>query len=333
MDETEFLDESNNINSSQVDDASEVGIAELRAGFVAIVGQPNVGKSTLMNQILGVKLAITSSKPQTTRNRILGVRTFSGRGQLAFIDTPGIHASSKRLNRALVRQAVDSLDEVDAVVHIVDARWCISSMDKEGHPFPGDEEMVLDILSKASAPTILVLNKIDLVSDKFKLLPVIEALQERTEYTEVIPVSALDGENTEALVELLLTRLPDGGLLFPEDMLTDQAERFIAAEYVREQVMLQTKKEIPYSVAVEVEKFEDVPRRNLLQISAVIHVERDSQKGIIIGAKGARIKQIGQAARTQLEQFFGKKVFLETFVRVQQGWSEDGRSLQRFGYE
>ena len=305
-----------------------------KSGFVAIVGQPNVGKSTLMNQILGVKLAIATSKPQTTRNRILGVKTFPGRGQIAFLDTPGIHASSKRLNRVIVRAALQSLNEVDLVCHLVDVAHCASALKRHGSALAGDEAMVLKALGELEGtPCFLILNKIDRLKDKSALLPIIEQLVAERAYEQVLPVSALTGEGVETLTESLLEALPESEPMFPEEMLTDQAERFIAAELVREQIMLTTSKEIPYSVAVEIERFEDAPRRDVIEISAVIHVERDSQKGIVIGAQGARIKAIGTRSREQMELFFGKKVFLETFVRVQQGWSEDGRALHRFGYD
>ncbi len=307
---------------------------ETRSGFVAIVGQPNVGKSTLMNHILGVKLAIATNKPQTTRNRILGVKNYPGKGQIAFLDTPGIHSSKKRLNQALVRIAVDSLQEVDLVCHLVDVAHCASAFQKEGDALAGDEAMVLEALQGLeNVPCILVLNKIDLLKDKSVLLPIIEQLTQKQAYAHVLPVSALQGDQVDSLVDVIFGELPADFPMFPQDMITDQAERFIASEFVREQVMVLTKKEIPYSVAVEIERFEDVPRKDLIEVSAVIHVERDSQKGIIIGSKGSRLKQIGVRARAQMEQFFGKKVYLETFVRVQQGWSEDPRSLHRFGYE
>lgn len=312
---------------------SEMAHDGMRCGFVAIVGQPNVGKSTLMNGILGVKLAIATHKPQTTRNRILGVKHYPERGQVAFLDTPGIHTSKKRLNQAIVRIATDTLEEVDLVCHLVDAPWCVAAFERDGDPIVGDERVVLGLLEQVDVPRVLVLNKIDLVEDKYSLLPVIDALVNAGRYDEVVPVSALTGENVDNLVDVLIEGLPESPPLFPEDMITDQAERFIAAEFVREQVMLQTRKEIPYSVAVEVERFEDVPRKNLIRVSAVIHVERATQKGIIIGKGGERIKAIGAAAREQMQQLFGKKVFLETFVRVEKGWSEEPRSLQRFGYE
>ncbi|TXD39402.1 GTPase Era [Lujinxingia vulgaris] len=307
---------------------------ELPAGFVALVGQPNVGKSTLMNAVLGVKVAIATSKPQTTRNRILGVQTLSGKGQLCFVDTPGIHQGPKRLNRVMNEVALQSLREVDVVCHMVDAAALAGWQRRTGQQgLPPEERYVIERLSQAEVPALLVLNKIDQIKDKNLLLPMIDALTERTDYAAVVPLSALTGEQLDAFVETVLAQLPHQGLLFPEDMLTDQAERFLAAEFVREQVMLQTRKEIPYSVAVEVEHFNEDEARDLLEISAVIHVERDSQKGIIIGQGGQRIKAIGQAARAELERFFGRQVFLETFVRVEPQWSEKSRHLHRFGYE
>lgn len=307
---------------------------ELPAGFVALVGQPNVGKSTLMNKVLGVKVAIATSKPQTTRNRILGVQTLSGKGQLCFVDTPGIHQGPKRLNRVMNEVALQSLREVDVVCHMVDVAAIHGWQTRSGHKgLPPEERYVIERLAQAEVPSILVLNKIDQIKEKNLLLPMIEELTERTEYAAVVPLSAKTGEQLDAFVETLLEHLPRQGMLFPEDMLTDQAERFMAGEFVREQIMLQTRKEIPYSVAVEVEHFREDEERDLLEISAVIHVERDSQKGIIIGNGGQRIKAIGQGARAELERFFGRQVLLETFVRVEPQWSEKSRHLHRFGYE
>ena len=326
------------------DDSNEQAVVEddasfgnpLHTGFVAIVGQPNVGKSTLMNTILGTRLAIATHRPQTTRNRILGVKTFEGRGQIAFLDTPGIHRSKKRLNQAIVQAAIDTLDEVDIYLHMVDAPHCLSHYRRNPEePIGASEQHVWDKISDSGLPGILVINKMDRISDKFELLPVIEALSARKEYVAVVPVSAQSGENIDTLIDVILAHLPESeyGMLFPDDMLTDQAERFIAAEYIREQIMLKTNQEVPYSIAVEIDKFADIPRKNLIEISAVIHVERKSQKHIIIGSKGSRIKSIGQDSRKNMEKFFGKKVFLETFVRVQSNWSEDPNALKRFGYE
>lgn len=307
----------------------------LPSGFVALVGQPNVGKSTLMNAILGVKVAITTSKPQTTRNRILGVQTFPEKGQICFVDTPGIHKSDRRLNRALTDTALRSLDEVDLVCHIIDAADLVKwKKNKLGEAvLPPEEKFVMDRLVGREVDAVLVVNKIDLVDNKLDLLPLIETLTEEADYPDVVPVSAKTGENLDRLVEVLLGHLPDQGMLFPEEMLTDKAERFIAAEFVREQVMEQTQREVPYSVAVEVETFRDNQDKDLLEITAVIHVEQEGQKGIIIGKGGKRIKSIGIEARKAMESFFGKQVFLETFVRVEQGWSENPRFLTRFDYE
>lgn len=305
-----------------------------RAGFVALVGQPNVGKSTLMNKVMGVKIAIATSKPQTTRNRILGVRTLDDKGQLCFVDTPGMHESSKRLNKSIVRTAVESTRDVDVICHVIDAAAMLGAERRgEGARMWRQEEFVIDRLKAADATTVVVLNKIDIVKPKERLLPLLEKVLERTGAAEIVPCSAETGENVDRLIEVLLEYLPTQPAIFPSDMLTDKAERFIAAEFVREEIMKQTRKEIPYSAAVEVERFQDSEDGRVLEISAVIHVERSSQKGIVIGQGGERIREIGTEARAQLEQFFGRKVFLETFVRVQSDWSEDPDALHRFGYE
>lgn len=301
---------------------------------MALVGQPNVGKSTLMNKVMGVKIAIATSKPQTTRNRILGVRTLDDKGQLCFVDTPGMHESSKRLNKSIVRTAVESTRDVDVICHVIDAAAMLGAERRgEGARMWRQEEFVIDRLKAADATTVVVLNKIDIVKPKERLLPLLEKVLERTGAAEIVPCSAETGENVDRLIEVLLEYLPTQPAIFPSDMLTDKAERFIAAEFVREEIMKQTRKEIPYSAAVEVERFQDSEDGRVLEISAVIHVERSSQKGIVIGQGGERIREIGTEARAQLEQFFGRKVFLETFVRVQSDWSEDPDALHRFGYE
>lgn len=306
----------------------------LPSGFVALVGQPNVGKSTLMNAILEIKVAIITSKPQTTRNRILGVQTYPEKGQICFVDTPGIHRSNRRLNRAMTDKALRSAQEVDLVCHIVDAPRIVGWQKKGGDArLPPEEEFVMERLVERDIDAVLVLNKIDLVDEKLELLPLIEMLTEANDYRDVVPVSALTGENQDKLVDVILEHLPEQGMLFPEEMLTDKAERFIAAEFVREQAMDQTRREVPYSVAVEVERFRDDEQRDVLEITAVLHVERESQKGILIGKGGRRIKEIGEQARGELEKFFGKKVYLETLVRVEPGWSENPRFLRRFDYE
>lgn len=301
-----------------------------RAGMVTLIGLPNVGKSTLMNHVLGVKVAITTSKPQTTRNRILGVRTWPERGQICFVDTPGVHESDKKLNRAMVRAALDSLEDVDAVCHIIDAAAILAIEDRGGDPWR-EEALVGERVAEIDVPIVAVVNKIDRIHPKQKLLPLIAKLDEKETYADIVPVSALTGDNVDRLVDVLLGHLPEGDAIFPEDMLTDRAENFIAAEFVREALMEQTRREIPYAVAVEIERF--VERDELLELSAVIHVERSSQKGIVIGDGGARIKAVGIAAREQMEKFFGKQVHLETFVRVESEWSDNPRALNRFGYD
>lgn len=318
------------------DEIDELMVEEggLPAGYVALVGRPNVGKSTLMNRVLGVKLAITTSKPQTTRNRILGVRTFPEKGQICFVDTPGMHVSQKRLNSRMQRQAEESLKEVDLVCHVVDAAAFAGAAKRgEEEEMWEAEQFVFDRLQETDSAKLLVLNKVDVVKPKQLLLPMLERFGEEGDYLDMVPLSAKTGDNVDPFVDAVLEHLPKIGLLFPEDMLTDKAERFIAAEFVREALMEQTRKEIPYSVAVEVERFQEAEEGDHLEISVVIHVERSSQKGIVIGHGGERIKNIGIQSRKELERFFGRKVFLETFVRVEDEWSENPRALNRFGYE
>jgi GTP-binding protein Era len=305
----------------------------MKAGFVAIVGQPNVGKSTLMNQILGVKLSITTPRPQTTRNRILGVHT-NAVGQIAFLDTPGLHDGKKRLNRAIHKIALESMAEVDVICHLMDAEACMAAARHDAQrPWQEYEETIWGYLEAAQLPVVLVLNKVDEIKRKQDLLPILDAISKRFDYRQVVPLSALTGDNVEQLVSALLQELPAGDPIFPADELTDQPERFIAAEFIREQLMLETEREVPYSAAVEIETFHHDTRADILKISALIHVERDSQKVIVLGKGGSRIKAIAKAARERMEQFFGQRVFLETFVRVQPKWSEDVHALKRFGYE
>lgn len=304
------------------------------SGFVALAGKPNAGKSTIMNRILGVKLSITTEKPQTTRNRILGVRTFPEKGQIGFVDTPGIHRAKKKLNRAMVKTAVDALRGVDLICHVTDAAQFIDSRAwQQKGEVPKQDAYVLDQYEDLDVPVVLVLNKVDKVSPKEELLPVIDYFSEMGDgerFLEVVPTSATKGDNMEALRDVLLKHLPEGRALFPEDMLTDRAERFVAAEYIREAIMRQTYEEVPYGVAVEIESFAE--EGDLLKISSVIHVEQKGQKGIIIGKGGEKLKQIGQESREQLEEFFGRKVFLETHVKIARDWSENDYQLHRFGY-
>ena len=300
------------------------------SGFVALAGKPNVGKSTIMNEIMGVKLSITTNKPQTTRNRILGVRTFPEKGQIGFVDTPGIHRTHRQMNREMVRTAVESLRGVDVVCHVLDVAQFIDHGGADRKKVPKDEQYVLDQYDELDTPIVLVLNKDDKVSPKEKLLPVIELFHETDTFADVIPTSALDGENIEALTDILLDQLPEGPPLFPEDMLTDRAERFFAAEFIREELMRRTREEVPYGIAVEIDTFAEKKGGDLLEISAVIHVEQKGQKGIVIGKGGEMLKEVGIGAREQLEEFFGRQVHLETFVRVEENWSEDEEQLRKF---
>src|SRR5690554_75127 len=304
------------------------------AGFVALIGQPNVGKSTLMNRILGVDLAIITAKPQTTRNRILGVRSFPEKGQIAFVDTPGIHRSKKQLNKRMVATALAAITEVDLICHVIDADAYIKQMARLGKDeIPASEAFIFRKLAEVEQPVFLILNKVDKLDVKEQLLPLILDLSARFDFAEILPVSAQKGDNIRRLVEVILEHLPESDPLFPEDMLTDQAERFIAAEFIREQVLEQTHEEVPYSVAVEIERFVDNRDKNMIEVSAIIHVERTSQKGIVIGKGGARLQSIGTKSRKRMQAFFGKKIYLETFVRVESEWSEDPEALGRFGYE
>ena len=295
-------------------------ISHFRSGFVAIIGRPNVGKSTLLNRLVGQKLAITSSKPQTTRNRILGILTGDDY-QALFVDTPGIHAAKSPLNRFMVEQARSACLDVDLILWLVEA-------DR-----PADmESLVPGLLQKSRAPVVLVINKLDLVARE-RLLPLIDAYQRIFSFAAIIPLSALTGEGAETLLDEVLTHLPEGPLYFPADQVTDVPERFIVAEMIREQILNRTRDEVPYGVAVLVESFQEEQTQNLVVIEAVINVERDSHKGIIIGRGGQMLKQIGQAARHQIERMLGVKVHLQLFVRVQKNWTASGRLLREFGYE
>lgn len=293
--------------------------ADFRSGFVAILGRPNVGKSTLLNQLLGEKIAIVSPRPQTTRNRIMGIKTVP-RGQILLLDTPGIHRARSLLNRRMVDVAKRSLGDVEAVVWVVDARGGIR----------GDDEDIAGILAGSRHPAVIALNKIDAVS-KGRLLPVMARLAELLPEREIVPISARTGENVPLLVEGILDRLPAGPRYFPEDELTDQTERFIAAEMVREKVFLRTRQEIPYGTAVSVQRFEEKNDGALVVIAATIHTERESHKPILIGKRGAALKEIGSAAREDLERLLGCRVYLELAVKATPGWSRDPRSLAAFG--
>ncbi|MBW1845614.1 MAG: GTPase Era [Deltaproteobacteria bacterium] len=294
--------------------------SDYRSGFVAIAGAPNVGKSTLLNRVLGEKITITSKKPQTTRNRILGVVSQPS-FQLVFIDTPGIHTSKKPLNIRIVDAALSALGDVDIILIVIDV----------AHLEPESEEIILKKLKSQEKPVVLALNKIDLIK-KNELLAIIEKWSTLYPFKAILPVSAKDGTQIEELMEVMAGLLPVGPPLFPEDYLTDMSERFLAAELIREKVFRLTGQEIPYSTAVVVDAFSTEKKGNLVKIQATIHVEQDSQKGIIIGKRGSKLKAIGEQARKEIEQLVGKKVFLELFVRVQKNWSKDAKAMERLGY-
>lgn len=292
-----------------------------RSGFISIIGRPNVGKSTLLNEILKEKIAIISKKPQTTRNRILGIRN-TEQSQMIFIDTPGIHKPKYRLNEIMVKTAVDTLKEVDVVAFLVEA----------GDGAGGGDRYIIDtFLNDIEVPVVLIINKIDLVK-KENLLPLIGEYNHIHKFAEIIPVSALKGDNVEHLLDVLEGYLPEGPKYYPDDIYTDQPERFIAAEIVREKIINRTKEEIPYSVAVAIEEFKERENGNIY-ISALIYVERDSQKGIIIGRAGRMLKDIGTEAREGIEKLLGTKVFLELRVKVKKDWRSDNRVLKELGYE
>ncbi len=290
-----------------------------RCGYVAIVGRPNVGKSTLLNHILGQKLAITSRKPQTTRHTLLGIKT-EGDVQAVYVDTPGIHKENqKALNRYMNKTASAALKDVDVVIFVVDRmRWT------------EEDAFVLERVRHVKCPVIVAVNKTDRMEDKAELLPQLKWLSEQLPEAEVIPISAQNGVNLDSLEKLVADRLPEGDHFFPEDQLTDRSSRFLAAELVREKIMRQLGAELPYQVTVEIEEFKQ--QGNVLHIHALILVERDGQKKILIGNAGERIKRIGQDARKDMETLFDSKVMLNLWVKVKSGWSDDERALRSLGY-
>jgi GTPase len=294
-----------------------------KSGFIAIIGRPNVGKSTLLNAIIGERIAITTHKPQTTRNRIMGIRNLGAPqpGQLIFLDTPGIHRASTPLNRAMVDTATGTFGSVDLVLLLAEAGAA---------PHP-DDRFIIDSLRDAHLPVFLVINKIDL-GEKRLLLPLIDTFRDLHPFQEIIPLSALKGYGIDGLIGAIWKLLPEGPQYFPEEMMTDRSERFIAAEIIREKITIRTHQEIPYATAVVVDAFKEDEAKNMIRIAATIHVAKDSQKGIIIGKKGAMLKEIGTRARQEMEKFFAAKVFLELFVRVAKDWTNDPRMLQEFGY-
>lgn len=293
---------------------------DFKSGFVAIVGAPNVGKSTLLNRMLGQKISITSKKPQTTRNRILGVLD-RPRAQFVFLDTPGVHRASKPLNVRIVDVALSALADVDLILVMADVTA----------PNTDAEQYMVKKLKARKTPAILALNKIDRVP-KERLLEQMDAWSRQFSFKEIVPISALHGQQVENLVAAMEAVLPGGPPMYPPGSLTDMPERFIAAEMIREKAFRMTGEEIPYSVAVTVDEFKEEKEGKLIRVLATIHVERESQKGMVIGKGGHKLKEIGQSARKEIERMVGTKVFLKLFVRVQKNWSKDTKALRRFGY-
>lgn len=291
-----------------------------KSGYVAIIGRPNVGKSTLINRVLGQKLCITSRRPQTTRHRILGIKTTDD-SQLIYVDTPGLHIDDKRaMNKYMNRAAASSIDHVDVILFVVD-----------GMNWTDEDEQVLERLkANAQAPVILVINKMDKLADKEVMLPHIEKLAAQYNYSNVLPISARKGVNLDQLEAEIKKLMPEGELIFPEDQLTDRSSRFLAAELVREKLFRHLGQELPYSITVEIEQFDD--EKNLYRIGAVVYVERSGQKAIVIGKGGELLKSVGKDARLEMESLFGKKVFLRLWVKVREGWGDNERMLKNLGY-
>jgi GTPase len=291
-----------------------------RSGFVALIGRPNVGKSTLMNQLVGQKVAIMSDKPQTTRNQIRGIYT-NEKGQVIFLDTPGIHKPRSQLGEWLVRIAKDALSEVDLILFLIEAAAGLGA----------GERMIIENIKQVQTPVFLVLNKIDQVHPE-QLLPRIDQYRQLYDFTETVPISALQGNNTSTLMELILKQLPVGPQYYPPEQVTDHPEHFIAGELIREKVLELTREEIPHSVAVVVEEMNMRPEQALLDIRATIYTERDSQKGILIGKKGSLLKEVGRRARMEMEHLLGTKIFLELWVKVKKDWRDEKKMLRRLGY-
>lgn len=291
-----------------------------KSGFAALIGAPNAGKSTLLNSILGEKLAIVSPKPQTTRNRILGV--YHGDNfQIAFMDTPGIHKTKTVLHKSMVTSAVETISEVDLLIFVIDVTY----------PYDEEIDKILRQQNKRQIPVVLVINKVDRTTPE-KILPVIKHYSESHSLKSIVPVSALKGDGVGILIDELKKYLSPGPEYFPKDMTTDQPDSFLASEIIREKIFLNTKREVPYSSAVTVTSMKENPDKKLLSIHAKIHVETDSQKGIIIGKGGGMIKKIGEAARIELEKVFGIHIFLELQAKVDKNWSRDTKSLKKLGY-
>jgi GTP-binding protein Era len=294
--------------------------APRRCGYVAIVGRPNVGKSTLLNHILGQKISITSRKPQTTRHQVLGIKTADNH-QIVFVDTPGLHIDAeKAINRFMNRAASAAIRDVDVIAFVVDrTAWT------------AEDANVLAQIQRSGLPTLLVVNKVDLLADKEELLPHLQMLSGKADFAAILPVSALRQHNVDALEEQILQFLPEQDYFFPEDQITDRSQRFLAAEIVREKIMRQLGDELPYAITVQIEEF--AQDGEILHIAALIFVERQGQKKILIGEKGARLRSIGSDARRDMESLFDSKVMLRLWVKVKSGWSDDERALRSLGYD
>jgi GTP-binding protein Era len=295
-------------------------MAPFKSGFISILGRPNVGKSTLFNRLLGDKIAIVAERPQTTRNRILGIKNVEG-GQLIFLDTPGIHWGRSELNRRMVRTAIASGRDADILLLLIEAT----------DPHVEKDQEMIDSLRGCIGVPFLVINKMDLVRRQ-NLLPIMDQYQRLHPFKEIIPISAKTGEGIEILFDEILKVLPESPPYYPEDMITDQTERFWVSEIVREKVIHQSYQEIPYSTAVTIKEFREHPEKNLVVIKATVHVERESQKKILIGKGGQKLKKIGETARKEVEVLLGTRVFLELWVNVEKNWTQDPRALNRIGY-
>jgi GTP-binding protein Era len=314
----------------------------MRAGFVGLIGRPNVGKSTLLNRLLGQKIAIATPRPQTTRNRIMGVANRPG-AQLVLVDTPGLHRPSgkgrSRLNKFMVGEAMQALEEVDALVLIVEAPEpaIVKKLAGVAYRLDPGHQFVLEEIRRVQKPVVLAVNKVDTLRDKGLLLPLLDAWAKAFPFTAIIPISALKGDNVEALETEILKLLPEGEALYPEEMITDRAERWLGAEFIREQVFLLTRQEVPYSVAVTVDEWHERPaqgkRETDVMVAATIHVEKEAQKKIVVGEGGRMIREIGSRARHEIGKLLGCPVHLKLFVRVDEGWTGDPSSLRELGYE
>ena len=295
-------------------------MAPFKSGFISILGRPNVGKSTLFNRILGDRIAIVAEKPQTTRNRILGIKNVEG-GQFIFLDTPGIHEGRSELNRRMVSTAITSGRDSDVLLFLIEASSPLVEK---------DWQMIKSLRGNNGVP-FLVINKIDLVK-KENLLPIIDQYQRLHPFQAIIPISAITGEGVEILLDEILKILPESPRYYPEDMMTDQTERFLVSEIIRGKVIQQSYQEIPYSTAVTIEEFKERPEKDLVVIKGTVHVERDSQKKILIGKGGQKLRKIGEEARKEVEALLGTKVFLELWVNVEKNWTRDPLALNRLGY-